>query len=184
MVSKSKILGKRSLIFVTVGSTNFSFDRLFAAVDNALQELKIEAQLVVQMGTSTYEWKYKNIRLYQYLKPKEMEDLFKKADKIITHAGFGTLFLLSSKSKYMPFIVSRLNYYKEHINNHQKDFIDFLIKNSKINLKPFIASEKLTSDLVDYLSSVPKSNFLKQAIFHQCNLNKISMNINNYLNQI
>jgi len=167
-----------------VGSTNFPFDRLFVAIDNVLSELNSEAKLVVQMGYSTYMWRYKNVELHKYLKPKEMELIFLKADKIITHAGFGTLYKLSSKSRYMPLIVPRLNRHGEHINNHQRDFIDFLKKKTNRDLGLFIADKKIETSLLKYLSSSSSPNYLYQYIFYTHNENQISMNIDHYLSRM
>lgn len=177
MVSKSQILGKPSLIFVTVGSTNFPFNRLFIAIDNALEELKTNVKLIAQVGPSTYKWKYNNIQLYPFLKPKKIERILSKADKIITHGGPGTLFLISKNTKCMPFIVPRLKIYNEHVNNHQQEFISFFFKNEY----RFQSVQELTSSLKKYIKNPPPNlksltnlfphSFMIQKLFNFINQN-------------
>lgn len=153
MVSKSKILGKSALIFVTVGSTNFPFDRLFIAIDKALEELKSEAKLVVQMGCSSYKWKYKNVQFYAYLRPKEMEVLFSKADRIIAHGGPGTLFSLTNKSKNMPLVVARQRKYGEHVNDHQVEYVHYVRSLMPLQYKSFfIVDQDLSNNIKKFVT--------------------------------
>jgi len=174
------------LIFVTVGTTNFPFDRLFRSIDNVLGELKSEAKLVVQSGNSTYKWKYKNIELHSSLNPKQMELLFSKANKIITHAGYGTLFQISNFSKIKPFIVPRLNNFNEHINSHQSDFLDFL------NLRPFMKkkffdqlnAKNVNISLENYLISTSKINNLKAIFFHEKNYNSLLARVDSFIKKL
>lgn len=166
MVSKSTVLGQSSVIFVTVGSTNFPFDRLFVAMDNALAELHSKAQLVVQAGPSTYKWKYKNIVLYKYLRPKKMEALFRKTDRIITHGGFGTLFHLSSKTKYQPLVVARLKKYQEHINDHQFEFVKHISRAFPLSYKKFFSTESdIQNNIKKYIQYRHKENKLSKHVF-------------------
>ena len=57
-------------IFVTVGSTNFQFNRLFSSLDEYLVNKNVH--LVAQTGNSQYKWRYKNINIYNYLEPKKI----------------------------------------------------------------------------------------------------------------
>lgn len=183
MVSKSKILGKPSLIFVTIGTTNFPHNRLFIAVDNALQSLGGEERLIVQTGKSSYVWKYKNIQQYQYIKPKKMISFFSKANKIITHGGFGTLFMLSTASKNMPLIVARRNQNGEHINNHQSEFIIWIKKKLPPTYKKyFLLQEQIQKEVREYLQSANSNNLLHNFLFKSNG--SILGKLNNYLNNL
>lgn len=164
MVQKSKILGKSSLIFVTVGTTNFQFKRLFLALDNVLLQLKIKAQLIVQSIDFSYHWQYKNILIKKCFKPPEMLELIKKADKIVAHAGPGTLYLILKHAKKMPLIIARDRKYQEHVSNHQILFTQF-IKN-KLNNKQkkyFVIEEKILVNRI-------KSYFLEDISFINCKI--------------
>ena len=128
MVSKSKILGKSPLIFVTIGTTDFQFNRLFCAIDKAMHRLKSNPRLVAQMGKSNYNWEYKNIIQYDFLSPKQMRYYLSRANRIITHCGYGTLQKIALKAKCCPLVVARLKKYQEHVNDHQLVFCNYLKK--------------------------------------------------------
>ena len=52
------------LIFVTVGSRNYPFDRLFVKLDELFDNGILEGELFAQIGTATYRprnYKYKNL---------------------------------------------------------------------------------------------------------------------------
>jgi len=171
------------LIFVTVGSTNFPFDRLFIAIDNALEELKSEAKLVVQMGPSTYRWRYKNIQLYQFLRPKEMKKLFSKADKIITHGGPGTLYSISRSAKCMPLVVARLNEHKEHVNNHQTEYVSYIEKYFPSLYKDFFTvNQNLQCNIRKFIRNQCKENILNRYLFTSNNSLESKLDI--YLNTL
>ena len=52
------------MIFVTVGSRNYPFDRLFVKLDELFDNGILEGELFAQIGTATYRprnYKYKNL---------------------------------------------------------------------------------------------------------------------------
>lgn len=168
MVSESKILGKSSLIFVTVGSTNFQFNRLFSAVDNAINNLSVQPCLVVQMGNSDYKWRYKKVKTYKYLTPNEMIKIIKKSDRIITHGGFGSMYLITKYNQNMPFIVSRLKYFGEHVDDHQRFFLEYIKNKIPDNYrKYFFMNGNLASEIQVYLNSKPQKNVLDKYLFDE-----------------
>lgn len=181
MVSQSKVLGKSSLILITVGSTDFQFDRLFSAIDDVLFKLDLKAKLIVQKGPSSYKWRYKNKELFTYLPPKEIEALFKKADKIITHGGLGSIYTLSKQTKIMPLIVARNRKYKEQVNNHQLDDITHIQSLFPTTYKDcFLINEDIQTGIYTYLQNKSKKNVLKKYLFSsKINLiNKLEKYIN------
>lgn len=157
MVQKGKILGKSILVFVTVGTTPFQFNRLFKAIDEALLELKKPIKLIVQQGESNYQWQYKNVKTYKYLRPDRMIYYIKKADKIITHAGPGSLFLIFKYTKIIPFILARSSVFKEHVNDHQIEFTKFIKKNFLKDNNVFI--DNLLSNISLKLKSYLQKKF-------------------------
>lgn len=183
MVSESKILGKSSLILVTVGSTNFTFDRLFHAIDNALLKNNIKARLIVQKGSSSYQWKYKNIELFTYLPPKEIEKLFKKADRVITHGGVGSLYTLSRVTKNMPLIIARHQKHREQVNNHQLDDIIHIQSLFPLTYADyFLIGEDIEAGICKYLQNKNKKNVLKKYLFSS-KINLISK-LEKYINTL
>ena len=49
---------KSMKIFVTVGSRNYPFDRLFKKLDSLCEEGVIQGEMFAQTGTSTYQPKH------------------------------------------------------------------------------------------------------------------------------
>lgn len=183
MVSKSKVLGKSSLIFVTVGTTGFKFNRLFYCIEKALLSLKLKPRLIVQTGPCNYRWTYKNIQINHYLSPKKLSLYYSKADRIILHGGFGSLFLLSKKAKIMPLVIARLKKYKEHVNDHQKDFLTFLKKKSPQRLKKyFIDSKFINGHIVNYIKNQPQKNSVNTLIFSENNKKFLIRRLRRYIN--
>jgi len=75
------------LIFVTVGS-QLSFDRLIRLVDD-WAGLNPDEQIIVQSGETAFVPRH--CRKIPFMENDEWEDLFQRADRIIAHAGMGTI---------------------------------------------------------------------------------------------
>lgn len=102
------------MIFVTTG-TQEPFDRLIKAMDEIVCSLH-ESQVVAQVASSDFEPHY--MASYKFLPPGEFNELFNRADIIVSHAGMGTI--ISALVKCKPIVVlPRLAKYNEHRNDHQ-----------------------------------------------------------------
>ena len=152
MVSQRKVLGKAPIIFVTVGTTQFSCVRFFRLIDETLHLYKGDVKLIVQQGSTEYMWQYPNRETYTTISPKQMATYIKEADKIITHAGFGTLYTIFQNHGVNPFIISRQKKYQEHVNDHQKYFLTFLKQKMTEPSTHWIFSDPTVSDLLSYIS--------------------------------
>lgn len=182
MVSKGKILGKYSLIFVTAGSTDFQFERLFSCLDNVLFTLNKNFLLVAQIGSSKYKWKYKIIDINYYLSPKKIIYFFKKADKILSHGGPVSIYQAVKYAKNMPLIVPRLAKFNEHVDNHQLFFTKFLRAQLPENLqKYFIIDGDIKLCLNNYLKEKPVKNILNQYIFKKSDKKNILKKLNQFI---
>ena len=185
MVQKSKILGECYLIFVTVGTTNFKFNRLFNSIERALINLKLKTKLVVQIGKSAYKWKYRNVISKSFFTPRTMNYYFSKADRIITHGGPSSLFLISQKAKVMPLVICRLRKYKEHTDDHQKYFVTFLKKKSPTRLKKYFNdNEFIYKPILDYIKHKPDFNHLNDFLFSKSNKNLLIRRLHEYINSL
>ena len=103
------------MIFLTVG-TQFSFDRLVRAVDEAAGRNGFGEQIVAQVGPGSYC--PKNFEAVLSL-PKAMFDKrFCDADCIISHAGIGTIAMAMEHKKPL-LVMPRLARYGEVVNDHQ-----------------------------------------------------------------
>lgn len=104
------------LIFITVGSRRYPFDRLFKELDKIVERNNISEDIFAQIGTSKY--KPKNYKYKEYLSPKEFSEKMTKAEIIISHGASGTI-VRALKSKKKVIAVTRLSKYGEHIDDHQ-----------------------------------------------------------------
>ena len=105
------------MIFVTVGSQKFQFNRLLKAVD----ALKLEEEVFAQIGYSDY--KPVNFSYKEFLDRDEFAEIMGKADIVITHGGTGAIIGAVKKGKKV-IAVPRQAKYGEHVDDHQFQIID------------------------------------------------------------
>ena len=104
------------MIFVTVGSRNYPFDRLFKRLDALYEDGTLTESMFAQIGTSTY--KPKNYDFKEFVSPEEFVELIEKADIVVTHGASGSIMKALNAGKKV-IAVTRLEKYGEHINDHQ-----------------------------------------------------------------
>ena len=104
------------LIFVTVGSRYYPFDRLFKKIDELVEAGVIKEPVFAQVGLSSYEPKH--YEFVKYLSPEEFDQKIEDADIVVCHGASGSI-VKALKAKKIIIGVSRLRKYKEHINDHQ-----------------------------------------------------------------
>ena len=104
------------MIFVTVGSRNYPFDRLFKRLDALYEDGTLTESMFAQIGTSTY--KPKNYDFKEFVSPEEFVKLIEKADIVVTHGASGSIMKALNAGKKV-IAVTRLEKYGEHINDHQ-----------------------------------------------------------------
>lgn len=104
------------MIFVTVGSRNYPFDRLFKKLDDLYEQSVLSEPMLAQIGTSSY--KPKHYQYTDFISPEEFEEKIQEADIVVTHGASGSIMkALNAKKKVIA--VTRLAKYGEHINDHQ-----------------------------------------------------------------
>ena len=77
------------LIFVTVGSRNYPFDRLFKKIDQLCEKGIIKDKVFAQTGTSKY--KPKNYEYVDFISPDVFEEKINEADIVVTHGASGSI---------------------------------------------------------------------------------------------
>lgn len=77
------------MIFITLGSQKFQFNRLLEQVDKLIEEGKITEEVFAQSGYSDYE--PKNYRFKNFLDRDEFIRVMRECDKVITHGGTGAI---------------------------------------------------------------------------------------------
>ncbi|MCM4156130.1 glycosyltransferase [Gramella sp. AN32] len=102
------------MIFVTVG-TQEPFDRLIRAMDEIVPELG-DQEIIVQAPLKTY--KPIHFKTFDFINPSKYNNIFDRADLIISHAGMGTILSALTKEKSL-LVMPRLVKYGEHRNEHQ-----------------------------------------------------------------
>lgn len=104
------------MIFVTVGSQKFQFNRLLMKVDELVKKHLIEDKVFAQIGVCTYKPQY-----YEYVDFIDADHFSKLEDKMdimITHGGTGAI-VSAVKRRKKVIAVPRLKKYGEHIDDHQ-----------------------------------------------------------------
>lgn len=113
------------MIFVTVGTHEQPFNRLLEKIDELKKEGKIQDDVFIQSGYSTYRPTY--CASQPILSYEEMQEKFKEANIVITHGGPATFMQVIQFGK-IPIVVPRQAKYHEHVNDHQLDFCQKVVK--------------------------------------------------------
>lgn len=104
------------MIFVTVGSRNYTFDRLFKKLDELYENGTLTEEMFAQIGTSVY--KPKNYDYKDFISPEEFAEKIENADIVVSHGASGSIMKALNAGKKV-IAVTRLEKYNEHINDHQ-----------------------------------------------------------------
>nr|WP_304430509.1 glycosyltransferase [uncultured Acetatifactor sp.] len=104
------------LIFVTVGSRQYPFDRLFKRLDDLYEDGILTEPMFAQVGTSTY--KPRHYAYQNFISPDEFLKKVNEADIVVSHGASGSIMKALNAGKKV-IAVTRLEKYGEHINDHQ-----------------------------------------------------------------
>jgi UDP-N-acetylglucosamine transferase subunit ALG13 len=108
------------MIFITLGSQKFQFNRLLMAIDELVKNVVINDTVIAQIGYSDY--KPINYEYKDFMDRDEFEAEIDKADVVITHGGTGAIIGALKKGKKV-IAVPRLAKYGEHVDDHQLQLI-------------------------------------------------------------
>lgn len=109
------------MIFVTLGSQKFQFDRLLQKLDDLIEEGVITEPVFAQTGHSTYTPKHFEIK--DFMDRDTFAANMAKADMVITHAGTGAIIGAVKQGK-KTIAVPRLSKYGEHVDDHQLQIVE------------------------------------------------------------
>lgn len=104
------------MIFVTVGSRNYPFDRLFRKLDALYEQGVLTDEMFAQVGTSTY--RPKHYAFQDFISQEEFAEKIRQADIVVSHGASGSIMKALNAGKKV-IAVTRLEKYGEHINDHQ-----------------------------------------------------------------
>lgn len=108
------------MIFVTVGSQKFQFNRLLKAIDDLIEQRIITEEVFAQTGYSDYQ--PRNYASKAFLDREEFVAMEAEAELVITHGGTGAIVGAVKQGKKV-IAVPRLSKYGEHVDDHQLQLI-------------------------------------------------------------
>lgn len=115
------------MIFITLGTQKFQFNRLLKEIDNLINENIINTEVYAQVGYSDY--KPKKFSYTKFMGHTDFQSKMDQADLVITHGGTGSIITALENDKKV-IAVPRLSKFNEHVDDHQKQIIDeFVMKN-------------------------------------------------------
>ena len=103
------------MIFLTVG-TQFPFDRLVRAIDEAFDSGLVSEEVYAQIGETSY--RPRNFESVVSLEKQAFDKQLKRASSVISHAGMGTITTALDNKKPL-LVMPRLKKYDEVVNDHQ-----------------------------------------------------------------
>ena len=104
------------MIFVTVGSREYAFDRLFKKLDELYEAGALSEPMFAQTGTSKYQPKHYAFK--PFVSQDEFLEKIEQADIVVSHGASGSIMKALNAGKKV-IAVTRLEKYGEHINDHQ-----------------------------------------------------------------
>ena len=107
------------MIFITLGSQKFQFNRLLKSVDELI-EGGLDEEVFAQIGYSNY--KPKNYKYKEFIDREEFSEVINCSDIVITHGGTGAIIGAVKKRKKV-IAVPRLAKYGEHVDDHQLQLV-------------------------------------------------------------
>lgn len=161
------------MIFITLGTQKFQFNRLLKYIDEQIEKGKIKEKVFAQIGGSTYL--PKNYEYKDFIDKNEFTDKLEECELVITHAGVGTIIAAINMDKKV-IVVPRLAKYNEHVDDHQLEIADSFSKKNYVlsngeNIEELFSNIKKTKNMKfnKYNSSNEKIqdliiNFIKKEV--------------------
>ena len=109
------------MIFVTLGSQKFPFNRLLKAVDDLIAQGHLEEEVFAQVGHSDYVPQHYGYKAF--LTKDEFASCISRCDLLITHSGVATI-IAGLKLEKPIVVVPRLAKFGEHVDDHQVQIAD------------------------------------------------------------
>jgi len=138
------------LIFVTLGSQKFQFNRLLKYVDELIEEGIIKEKVYAQIGYSDYI--PQNFEYKQFLSRDEFSKRIDISNIIITHGGTGTIITALKKGKKV-IAMARIAEFGEHVDDHQIQVV------KELNKLRLIVSVESVLDLKAILKNISDIQF-------------------------
>lgn len=108
------------MLFVTVGSQKFQFDRLLRAVDALVASGAVESGAFAQTGACSYI--PKSFPSEAFLDRGHFGEVMDASDVVVTHGGTGAIIGAVKRGKRVV-AVPRLARFGEHVDDHQVEIV-------------------------------------------------------------
>ncbi|WP_300382367.1 PssE/Cps14G family polysaccharide biosynthesis glycosyltransferase [Clostridium sp.] len=142
------------VIFITVGTQKFQFNRLLKEVDKLIEEKKITEEVFAQIGYCDY--KPKNYSYKNFIDRDEYENTIKKCQKVITHGGTGAIVGAVKQGKKV-IAIPRLKEFGEHVDDHQ---IQIVSEFKKIGFIVGIESADMLGKAIDDINKIDLKEYI------------------------
>lgn len=109
------------MVFVTLGSQKFQFDRLLRKIDCLIEEGVIAEPVFAQIGYSTYVPQH--FETEAFMDRDAFAEKMAQATTVITHAGTGAIIGAVKQGK-KTIAVPRLAKFNEHVDDHQLQIVE------------------------------------------------------------
>lgn len=156
------------MIFITLGSQKFQFNRLLKAVDELLDNGSLQDEVFAQIGYSDYE--PRNYEFKQFLDREEFAAITAKADIVITHGGTGAIIGAVKKGKKVIAVPRRAKY-GEHVDDHQLQLVNQF---AELNLICECMECEDLEKALDYVRTATFNSYVS-------NTNRIIQSIDSYI---
>lgn len=136
------------MIFITLGSQKFQFNRLLIEIDKLIKEGKISEEVFAQIGYSNY--KPQNYKYKEFLDREEFSKFMKSSRMVITHGGTGAIIGAVKQGKKV-IAVPRLTKYGEHVDDHQ---IEITSQFKEMNLIESVEDVELLNNAISKIDQL------------------------------
>ena len=118
-------------VLVTVGSmAEKKFTRLFQAVDELCRQGVLQGEMVTaQVGFDGYRSRY--YQCFDMVSRETFEEMIRRSDLIITHAGTGTV-VTCLKNRKKVIVFPRMAQYDEHYDDHQLELAELFSRENHV----------------------------------------------------
>ncbi|MBD3627948.1 PssE/Cps14G family polysaccharide biosynthesis glycosyltransferase [Cyclobacterium sp.] len=154
------------MILVLLGTFPTQFERPLVAIDSLCREGIIREKVIVQNGFTEFPSQYLSYK--PFLPVEELDQLYKEARIIISHAGSGSL-LKGLKMGKKIIAIPRMPKYGEVVDEHQMEILsefekenyllgwresddlkELLLRINKFEPQPFVSKKQ---NIIDFLDS-------------------------------
>jgi UDP-N-acetylglucosamine transferase subunit ALG13 len=157
------------LIFITLGTQRFPFNRIIEQVGDLRKTYK--GDIVIQSGYT--ECDLKGVLSQKFMDSELFVNFIKAADIVVSHGGTSSI-IKSLEAQKKVIAAPRLQKYKEHVDDHQLDIC------LTFEEKGYIAVLKDGEHIIDKIESVKNQTFEK----YESNKRDLLNDITNYIERV